>query len=756
MKLPGRILLSITVPLLFITGSDGRGVLAQTRQEPGRPIGTISTKGDLIVLTLEDGVLGSANLFDLAGRTLRFTPAGGGYRGENLPLEWDGEFGTEMSGASLTFDRFSFPFSGQRWKHLSVGVTGSISFAPSGATQPGADGGTGRGGGVTIGRFDQLQNAASTIVNSVPAICVFMKPRMSGTRYVKELPDRVVITWSLTEPVGGIQDFTWEPTVNRFQAILRKDGAIDLSYEQIAAKDAIVGIYPMVIAGKAKPIRLIADPDDMSLPAHLDLERLRLAALDGVFLKVSFETRGPVLPEGNPRSSGVVYQVSFESPAPNSARRAPARPIVWTVRGGGGGRGGGAVRYTTSGPGVTPAVNVSGSVITIKGILPADLMARDRVMISAEVRAEGTTTEAVDQLATGGVTLADLRSSRVDLSSIKRQDGPFPLIYEPFHYVKLPNPRDLTCTVIKALGDKFDFLAYYSDFRVDNQEAGTPSTGPRGGGTTGGEVTGIGAPQRGVESYCSEGRFQWQFVQPVYVGSNQMQMRPPDGTTGASPRNIATYAMQLGRRSPDGKLLPYNYGISQIAHELGHRWSAFVSARVNGEIIPLGPTHWARGLHAPAAFPYQRPYEASAMGGGVWQDNHDGTFTQLDDDYYVPATGWSHLELYLMGLSAPSEVPDFFILRNLVPAGRDAHDRPIFKADRTKITIADVIAAEGSRRPDVDDAQKHFNTGIVVIVEHGKTPSQALIERANGIREQWMDYFATTTGHRASMTTNPR
>ena len=23
------------------------------------------------------------------------------------------------------------------------------------------------------------------------------------------------------------------------------------------------------------------------------------------------------------------------------------------------------------------------------------------------------------------------------------------------------------------------------------------------------------------------------------------------------------------------------------------------------------------------------------MGGGVWQDNFDGTFTQLDDDYYV-------------------------------------------------------------------------------------------------------------------------
>src|SRR5207247_8999994 len=90
------------------------------------------------------------------------------------------------------------------------------------------------------------------------------------------------------------------------------------------------------------------------------------------------------------------------------------------------------------------------------------------------------------------------------------------------------------------------------------------------------------------------------------------------------------------------------------------------------DTIQLAPTHWARGLQAPVAFPYQRPVEASAMGGGVWQDNTDGTYTQLDDDYYVPATGWSYLDLYLMGLIAPAEMPDFFILRHLVPAGRGA------------------------------------------------------------------------------------
>jgi len=144
------------------------------------------------------------------------------------------------------------------------------------------------------------------------------------------------------------------------------------------------------------------------------------------------------------------------------------------------------------------------------------------------------------------------------------------------------------------------------------------------------------------------------------------------------------------------------------------------------------------------------------MGGGVWQDNLDGTFTQLDDDYYVPATGYSYLDLYLMGLISANEVPDFFILKNLSAAGKDGNGHPIFKAERTKITIHDVIQAEGPRVPDVDHSQRNFNTGIVLMVEHGHRPSPALLERADAIRQRWIDYWERTTGHRATMTTSPQ
>jgi hypothetical protein len=742
---------------------------AQANQQPGRSIGTIWVRGDLIVLELQDGVLGRANMFDLEKRTLRFSPVAGGYQVETTAVQWDAEPGVEMTGPQVSLRNFSFPFSGKSWDTFTVGVTGSIAFAPpstpggragGAGAQPG--GGGGRGGGVTIGRFDQLQEAAPLLVNAQPAICVFMKPRMSGTRHVKEQSDRVMITWSLSEPAAGIQDFTWVPTVNRFQVVLHKSGAIDMSYDQLAARDAIVGLYPLVTSAVEKPIASLKDQADPALPGHLDVTSVRLAAVDGLYLKATFETRGPALPEGDAGLTGITYRLAIRNTRPaDSAAAGAVDDPVWTVRGatagGRGGRGGAGAtpRYAASGPGVSAAVTVKGNTVSFQGTLPKGFGTREKLTVAAGI-SSGSAGGAGDEVAPQAINVSGLPSPQQDLSSLARQDGPFATVFESFHYLKLPNPRDLTCSVIQALGDKFDFLAYYSDFRVDNQEAGTPSTGPLGGGPNGGAVTGIGAAQRALDSYCTAGRFQWQFVQPVYAGSNQMQERPPDGIADASLRNIISYAHQIGERTPDGRFLPYGYGISQIAHEMGHRWSAFVSAKIGAETIPLGPTHWARGLHAPVAFPYQRPTEASAMGGGVWQDNFDGTFTQLDDDYYVPATGWSYLDLYLMGLISPSEVPDFFILRNLVAAGKYAAGRPIFKGDRTKVTIQDVIAVEGERKPDVDRAQKQFNTGIVVIVERGKTPSQELMDRANGIRIAWIDYFTTTTGHRASMTAIPR
>jgi hypothetical protein len=742
--------------LLIVTVLGSLPVRAQYRQEPGRSLGSVTRQGNLIVLTLDENVLGKANLFNMAHHSLRFTPENSRYRVETIPSHWNSEFGPEMSDSEANLQNFAFPFSGKNWNSFSVGMTGSITFGkqPVQVGRPAA--GVNRTGGLSIDRFAELQQAGPSLINTVPAISVFFKPRMSGTRYLKEFADRAIITWSLTEPTGGVQDMTWTPTVNRFQAVLYKNGTIELNYDEIHAADAIVGVYPIVTEGNQTEIAAIPAAENAAVASHLNIKSVKLSAVDNLFLKVTIETRGPVLPENDPTITGIAYRVCLDRAKPTTDCTQNG-DTVWTIQGGGRGHNRGVTpRYTAFGPGVQPEVKINGDTISMQGTLPDGYKAGEQIFLSAAVQASGTPPAIVDRVSAHPVKLAGLASPQVHLSSLKKSDGPFSVVYETFHYLKPPRANDLTCTIIKALGDKFDMLAYYSDFRIDNPEAGTSSNGPLGGGPAGGAVTGIGANQRNLASYCTQGRFQWQFIQPVYVGANQMQQYPPDGLKEANIHNVSTYTPQLAERTANGKIPPYDYAMSQIGHEMGHRWSAFVSAKVGGETIQLGPTHWTKGLQAPVAFPYQRPTEASAMGGSVWQDNFDGTFTQLDDDYYVPATGWSYLDLYLMGLISPAEVPDFFILRNLVPAGHDSNGHPTFKADRTKITIQDVIAAEGPRLPAVEQAQKNFNTGMVLVVEHGKTPSPKLIESVRGIRERWIDYWTTTTGHRSTMTADPQ
>ncbi|HET9370090.1 MAG TPA: hypothetical protein VFO19_07570, partial [Vicinamibacterales bacterium] len=61
---------------LVLTGSSNAG----QQEPPGHSIGQVSTLGDLIVIELDAAALGQPNLFDLVGRTLRFSPVGSRYR----------------------------------------------------------------------------------------------------------------------------------------------------------------------------------------------------------------------------------------------------------------------------------------------------------------------------------------------------------------------------------------------------------------------------------------------------------------------------------------------------------------------------------------------------------------------------------------------------------------------------------------------------------------------------------------------------
>ena len=417
---------------------------AQGAQVPGHPIGKVTTDGDLIVLELDQGALGKTNLFDLAGRTLVFIPEGAGYRVENRALEWDADFGPEATDPEVTLHKFAFPFSGKSWNSLSVGTTGSIRFGPQEAVGGPGLRGPARAGGVSIARFDQLGEAAGTLINTVPAICVFFKPRMLGAHYEKELADRVVITWDLTEPFGNIQDFTWFKTVNRFQATLHRNGSIEMSYKELAAKDAIVGVFPLLSKTEERPLAVINFEPHSAAAAYVDLRKVRLDIVDGLFLKVTFETRGPVLTEGDSALPGVAYRLYFDTEKPPPTRTEAAHPsVIWAVRGvAPPGRGGSVSRYVAFGQGVSRNVTVTGNRISVQGILPTALRGVEQVAVSAEVLGSGNQSEAGNRPQPYVVRMSGICSPEVHFSSLTRNDGPFAVVYESFHYLALPNPRD--------------------------------------------------------------------------------------------------------------------------------------------------------------------------------------------------------------------------------------------------------------------------------------------------------------------------
>ncbi|HEV8218141.1 MAG TPA: hypothetical protein VGP95_19965 [Gemmatimonadaceae bacterium] len=726
------------------------------QRQPGHPIGKVTTIGNLIHLELDSGAIAPERLFDLDHRTLRFTPDGAGFRVENVALVWDAEFGPALSTSAAPLTRFKFPFSGREWDTLNV-ATGSITFGAMQGGRGGARGGgppignrTGAGGsgraGFQMERYAVLQSVGRTFINMIPGIAAFTRVGLNGQRFMKELDDRAVVTWTLTEGAGGIQAFSWTPTVNRIQATLHKNGVIELSYNDVNAKDAVVGVFPLVTSGVEKPIATVAGDESPNVAPNLDIKSIKLTEIDGLFLKATIETRGPAFPDpsavnqqgvdkqaagtADPAINGVTYRIALnKTDGLNDAGKATA---VWTIRGFAGGRGFGGgrgmgARLIAAGDGAEPDVVVSGNTITVKGILPTQLSGVTRAFVSAD--ASASPTSIVDRIAPRAISLTDIRSPEVDLSATTPKNGVLPIAYEGFHWPEIPRATDVACSVITALGDKFDFLVSYSDFRVDNPEGGTPSTGPRGG-----NVSGIGTNTNGLENYCSKGQLQWMYVEPV-----------------------STAAVQSQERSPDGRMTDYNYAMSQVGHELGHRWAADARAIVGADTITLGPVHWAAGVHLPAAFTYSNPQEADAMGGSTWKDNGDGTWTQLDRDYYSPAKGFSWLGLYLMGLAKPDEVQPFFILRNLQRTGQsDAQGHPIYKGDKTVITIQDVIAAMGPRVPDFDHSQKQFNTAMVVVTEHGKPPSKELLTAATNIAAHWITYWSKVTGGRASMTVSPR
>jgi hypothetical protein len=134
------------------------------------------------------------------------------------------------------------------------------------------------------------------------------------------------------------------------------------------------------------------------------------------------------------------------------------------------------------------------------------------------------------------------------------------------------------------------------------------------------------------------------------------------------------------------------------------------------------PFHWSFWMDA----------GGSPAGGNAWKDNGDGSFTVSGQK---PSTvNYSMLDLYLMGLASPNEVPPFGVLVDAVPPADVldpfSHQKlgkasfpwfgseplTVTGAKRRVVTIDDVIATNGARSPNAANAKNSWSLGIVLMV----------------------------------------
>ena len=626
------------------------------------------TDDGLIVMRLAPENFRSASLIDLESQTIRFTPANGGYTAEAIDLQFEANIGAyfdSYGGDAWSGSEFTFPFADTVWDRLYINHVGSITFEKK--PSPGNG-------------FASLESELPKLIDrgsSQPTISPLYFHQWSTNTYVNEMPDRVVITWDGTWGWTGLFAIEADPqnSASVFQAVLHTDGTIDFNYKSLGTEVGVVGVFPYALAGIS------------------DFSGTLLENLEGTYRLDDYTNE---YHEGD---------ITLQSGT-----------LRWTNRAG--------VTWE-----LDPAQLVSEGVLeTIDSPYESydqeweffEFSMLSGVIIGFEYLGEFYVRQSEE--------VAGLREpgKSVDFTAdIDRElSGVF---YEAFLYPASPDLSSVACSVLPEVGDNYDFMVMYSQFRMDKVLAGSGMV------VISNSIEGIGLDQFSrSDSYCSDGRLTSAIGRAMYIDALQ---GTPAGPNGANDN--------------------YNFAMSQLGHELGHNWIANVSAVVDGETLKLTDDgcncHWAQGLHAPVPHSWKEARQASAMGGGYWIDNNDGTFTQIADAYFVPASGFSYLDLYLMGLIGPERVPDFFIIQDLLEIRTNEDGYKVFSGERVDLTIDNIIASEGPRVPDWNVSQKAFETAFVYVLAPGEEADPEKLGRLGEIRDEFSAYWNSITGRASSM-----
>ena len=188
-----------------------------------------------------------------------------------------------------------------------------------------------------------------------------------------------------------------------------------------------------------------------------------------------------------------------------------------------------------------------------------------------------------------------------------------------------------------------------------------------------------------------------------------------------------------------------------LAHEFGHRWLVHAKylksdGTIATDLLGRQDSHWATGVQA----------FGSVMDGHEWKDYGTGTFKIINKNkHFAP------MDQYLMGLLPADEVPDFFIIQNMIRKGKSVPtdiELPVgitVQGNREDVTMDQVLAAMGPRKPDYTQSQREFRLAIVLLTAPGEGVDSfgSYIDRLESFRVQFEQQIKLMSDDRISVCT---
>lgn len=164
-------------------------------------------------------------------------------------------------------------------------------------------------------------------------------------------------------------------------------------------------------------------------------------------------------------------------------------------------------------------------------------------------------------------------------------------------------------------------------------------------------------------------------------------------------------------------------------HELAHGWGVrFITPDALAQQASQSDNHWGF-TSAGGQLGGWIPGTLLDLGGGEFELSSGQIEAGGRSFNTVP---YSAIELYLMGLAEQDEVQPLQVAVNPVP--RSLFE---FAADGiVEVTIDEIVAANGARVPNAQDAQKAFKIALVVLTDH------LLSDREWDFYQDSIDYFA--------------